>query len=239
MVNVLRKFVKWLWGTWETFGLLRFLAAEAAGSTPMPIVGVFADWPVWMQALASGGVAFVWLGVLTWLIRFFSKPKPAPLLPPAEDKAINLDSPGAVAVAGPGNATAKDHSLAAGRDIVITQIGSQEALLPTKVVSGPVRTSVPGAQFGLSVAGAVVALTAPPKAAAAEIYVRTASVVFTRDGSAPTATRGFQADPADIIVLDSRAELDSFRAIRQGATATVDVEYFGPVDEAHSFRLPP
>ena len=61
----------------------------------------------------------------------------------------------------------------------------------------------------------------------AEIYVRTASIVFTRDGTDPTATQGIQADVGDIILLNSREELENFEAIRQGGTsATIDVEYF-------------
>ena len=83
------------------------------------------------------------------------------------------------------------------------------------------------AQFGLSIADTVVQLTIPRAAMVAEIYVRTASIVCTRDGTDPTATAGFQADPTDIIILNSRDELDQFRAIRQGSvSATVDVEFF-------------
>lgn len=88
------------------------------------------------------------------------------------------------------------------------------------------RSTVSGAQFGLAVAGTVVSLTAVRAAMVAEIYVRTNSITFTRDGTAPTATQGIQADPTDIIVLNSRDEIDKFKAIRVGATATVDVEYF-------------
>ena len=88
-----------------------------------------------------------------------------------------------------------------------------------------------GSEYGLSIATLVVPLTSPPDSAgAAEIYVRTASIVFTRTGTPPTATRGFQADPADIILLNSRDEVLGFRAIRQGGTsATVDAEYFDKV----------
>ena len=94
------------------------------------------------------------------------------------------------------------------------------------------RSPLPGAsnQYGLSIAGTVVSLTVPDAAMCAEIYVRTASIVFARGGTDPTATQGFQADPGDIIMLNSRAELDRFEAIRQGGTsATVDVEYFSDI----------
>jgi hypothetical protein len=62
-----------------------------------------------------------------------------------------------------------------------------------------------------------------------EIYVRGNSVVFTRDGTAPTATKGIQANVGDVIVLTSRDELDNFKVIRQSADATLDVEYFTDV----------
>ena len=92
------------------------------------------------------------------------------------------------------------------------------------------RSKVTGAQFGLAIADTVVTLTVPGAAMVAEIYVRTAPIVFTRDGTDPTATAGFQANVDDIILLNSRDELDRFEAIRQGATsATIDVEYFTDV----------
>lgn len=84
-----------------------------------------------------------------------------------------------------------------------------------------------GNQYGLSVGALIVTLTVPNAAMCAEIFVRTASIVFTRTTTDPTATQGFQADVNDIIMLNSRAELDRFEAIRQGAiSATIDVEYF-------------
>ena len=84
-----------------------------------------------------------------------------------------------------------------------------------------------GAQFALSVTSAtVVTLTVPNAAMVAEIYVRTAPVVFTRDGTAPTATKGVQANAGDIILLNSRAELDGFKVIAVSTTATLDCEYF-------------
>ena len=91
------------------------------------------------------------------------------------------------------------------------------------------RSSAGGAQFGLSIdnTAAGIALTVPATGMCAEIYVRTAAIVFTRDGTAPTATLGIQANAGDIIMLNSREELENFLAIRQGGTsATVDVEYF-------------
>lgn|SRR3990167_6968521 len=88
------------------------------------------------------------------------------------------------------------------------------------------RSSAGGAQFGLAVSSSVVTLTVPDAAFVAEITVRTAGVVFTRDGTDPTATKGTPAYVDDIILLNSREELEGFKVIRQGADATLDVEYF-------------
>ena len=88
------------------------------------------------------------------------------------------------------------------------------------------RSSVSGAQFGLAVSSAVVALTIPNAANIAQMYVRTNAVVFTRDDTDPTSTAGIQANAGDIILLNSRDELDKFKAIRESADATLDVEYF-------------
>ena len=91
------------------------------------------------------------------------------------------------------------------------------------------RSTAGGAQFGLSISSAVVSLTVPKAAMCAELYVRGNSIVFTRDGTAPTSTAGIQADVGDIIVLNSRDECDKFKGIRVSADATVDVEYWTDV----------
>ena len=92
------------------------------------------------------------------------------------------------------------------------------------------RTPISDAQFGLSfTSAAAVTLTVPKAARVAEIYVRTASIVFTRDGTTPTATKGIQADPGDIILLNSEGECLGFKGIAVSATATGDVEYFRDV----------
>lgn len=70
-------------------------------------------------------------------------------------------------------------------------------------------------------------VTVPEGASWAEGFVRTASVVENRHGSAPTATLGHQWDPSDTIVLRSRQEIDHFQSIRQaGANAAVDWDFF-------------
>lgn len=89
------------------------------------------------------------------------------------------------------------------------------------------RDEAGGAQFGLSVSSTVVTLTVPNAAMAAEIFVRTAPINFTREGTDPTSSKGFTAYPDDIIMINSRGELDKFECIRAtGTDATVDVEYF-------------
>ena len=86
-----------------------------------------------------------------------------------------------------------------------------------------------GSQYGLAVSSAVVTLTVPAAAMCAEIYVRGASIAFTRSGTDPSATAGYQANAGDIINLNSRAELDRFECIRVSGDATLDVEYLTDV----------
>ena len=89
------------------------------------------------------------------------------------------------------------------------------------------RSKVTGAQFALSItSAAAVSLTVPDAANVAEMYVRTAPVVFTRDGTTPTATKGIQANAGDIIMLNSKDECTRFQAIAVSTTATLDAEYW-------------
>ena len=101
---------------------------------------------------------------------------------------------------------------------------------PVAVIThlGGARSVVLGAgQYGLSVTSSTaVALIVPNAANAAEMYVRTAAVVFLRDGTVPTATKGLQANAGDFIILISRDELLNFKVIAVSASATLDVEYF-------------
>ena len=67
---------KWVWATWQSYGLWKTLAVWAlAGAWEAPLVGAFQQWPLWVQILASAGVAFVWLTILTWLINLFKRPQ--------------------------------------------------------------------------------------------------------------------------------------------------------------------
>jgi hypothetical protein len=93
------------------------------------------------------------------------------------------------------------------------------------------RSEVNGRQSALSIAGSVISLTVPDAANCAEIYVETAAIRFTREGTDPTGTLGFVAYPGDIILLNSRAECDQFEAIRDTSSlsATLEVEYFSDI----------
>ena len=88
------------------------------------------------------------------------------------------------------------------------------------------RGSAGGAQFALAVSSSAVTLTVPSGANVAQVYVRGASITYTTDGTAPTATKGIQADPGDTIMLDSAAEVAACKMIRVSSDATVDVEFF-------------
>tara|TARA_Y100000310_G_scaffold314426_1_gene363761 strand:+ start:1824 stop:2132 length:309 start_codon:yes stop_codon:yes gene_type:complete len=89
-----------------------------------------------------------------------------------------------------------------------------------------------GSQHALTVdstAGGIT-LTVPGSANTAEIFVETAPIRFTRDGTAPTTTVGFVAYPGDIITLNSRKELINMKMIEDTTTdASVEVEYFTDV----------
>ena len=97
------------------------------------------------------------------------------------------------------------------------------------------RSSAGGAQLNLNVTDTVVTLTVPATAMCAVVYVRatddggtaTGPVSYTTNGTDPTANIGIVANPGDIILLNSREELENFRVVEQTATdAEVGVEYF-------------
>jgi len=94
------------------------------------------------------------------------------------------------------------------------------------------RHSVAGAQFGLTISSSVISLTVPDVkkgAFVAEIFVRDAAINFTREGTAPTTTKGTTAYPDDIILLNSQHEINNVKMIATGSDASVDVEYFSDI----------
>ena len=90
---------------------------------------------------------------------------------------------------------------------------------------------IPNALVTHAVTDAATSLTVPDTANYAEGYVRTNSVVETRDGTAPTTTKGFQWAAGDIITLRARDEVTSFKVIRQNASnaATIDFQFWNKV----------
>ena len=91
------------------------------------------------------------------------------------------------------------------------------------------RSATSGAQV-YTVGATPFNLTVPLAAMTGEILVRRQTVIFTRDGTTPTAVNGEIARPGEIIVLNSRDELDKFEAIvfdsSGGQDALVSVEYY-------------
>ena len=88
---------------------------------------------------------------------------------------------------------------------------------------------IPNTLETLAVTSSEKSLAAIPNSAAyAECFVRTNAVVATRDGTAPTNTKGKQGSAGDIIVLRSSREIKEFQIIRENDSnaATIDVEYF-------------
>ncbi len=83
-----------------------------------------------------------------------------------------------------------------------------------------------------AVTDAATSLTVPDGGANyAEGYVRTNSVVETRDGTAPTTTKGTQWAAGDIITLRSPDEVNGFQVIRENASnaATIDFQFYNKV----------
>jgi len=82
-----------------------------------------------------------------------------------------------------------------------------------------------------AVTDAATSLTVSDQANYAEGYVRTNSVVETREGTTPTTTKGTQWGAGDIITLRSRNEVTGFQVIRQasGSAATIDFQFFNKV----------
>ena len=82
-------------------------------------------------------------------------------------------------------------------------------------------------QAATDTAGGIGSGNIPSNARYAEGYVRTASVVETRDGTTPTATKGTEWDDGDIILLRSRYELINFSAIEKTSTdAAIDWQFY-------------
>ena len=77
-------------------------------------------------------------------------------------------------------------------------------------------------------AGGIGSANIPSGARYAEGYVRTASIVETRDGTDPTATAGTEWDEGDIVLLRSRYEIVNFLAIEKagGSSETIDWQFY-------------
>ena len=93
------------------------------------------------------------------------------------------------------------------------------------------RSAVVGGQHGLPVTSTKVLKLpeVPIGANVAEIYVRNAPVVYTRDGVDPSPTGGFRKEPMQVIVLNSRNEVVNFKVIAVSDPASLDYEYFTDV----------
>ena len=92
-------------------------------------------------------------------------------------------------------------------------------------------SAIPNSLVTHAVTDAATSLTVPSTANYAEGYVRTNSVVETRDGTAPTTSKGTQWDAGDIITLRSADEVNGFQVIRQNASnaATIDFQFYNKV----------
>ncbi len=92
-------------------------------------------------------------------------------------------------------------------------------------------SAIPSSLVTHAVTSSATSLTVPDTANYAEGYVRSNSVVETRDGTAPTTTLGTQWAAGDTIALRSRDEVTTFQVIRENASnaATIDFQFFNKV----------
>jgi len=76
-------------------------------------------------------------------------------------------------------------------------------------------------------AAGIGAANIPASARYAEGHVRLASLSETREGTAPTATKGTEWDVEDMIILRSRYEITNFQAIEKTSTnASIDWTFY-------------
>ncbi len=75
----------------------------------------------------------------------------------------------------------------------------------------------------VTVAASAVGLTAATydDSTKAEITLETAQIRVRKDGTDPTSSEGHLVEVGDIIVLNSAADLATFKAIRTGSTSGV------------------
>ena len=92
-------------------------------------------------------------------------------------------------------------------------------------------SAIPSSLVTHAVTSSATSLTVPSTANYAEGYVRTNSVVETRDGTTPTPTKGTEWAAGDIITLRSADEVNGFQVIREtsGSAATIDFQFFNKV----------
>ena len=87
---------------------------------------------------------------------------------------------------------------------------------------------IPSSLVTLALTGGAASISSgdiPGSARYAEGFVRTASVVETRDGTTPTSSLG-TGDAGDIILLRSRYEITNFSAIKASSNATIDWQFY-------------
>lgn len=80
------------------------------------------------------------------------------------------------------------------------------------------------------IAGAAVSLAVPAKAISAKLYP-SEEIRFWLDGTVPTASSGVICCAGGEITLESRAELEGFKAIAVSDTATTAVLFFRQSEE--------
>ncbi len=71
--------LRWLWASYEALTLWQWLVGLSSGGGigGLAVLNFASEWELWQQALLAAGVAFLWLSVISWLLRFFRRPPTA------------------------------------------------------------------------------------------------------------------------------------------------------------------
>lgn len=71
---MVRAAAKWAWAWYEVLTLWQWLTGLPFGGVVWAMLATTANWPLWVQALISLVIAFIWLTALSGVVRMFSRP---------------------------------------------------------------------------------------------------------------------------------------------------------------------
>lgn len=126
----MRRFFQWIWSTYETMSLSQWLIALpiwGAGVSAVPIIGIISGWPIWLLAIVSAVAAFLWLTIVTWVVRPYrtaarQEAEPIQTAKATSNSAAATGSGTAVNAPGAGQVIGR---IEAGRDVIINPLSSR------------------------------------------------------------------------------------------------------------------